>query len=42
MDAGLPSDGATFIHDRGHELEPMLACQACGRPLTGSDVSVRP
>jgi DNA-binding HxlR family transcriptional regulator len=36
-----PQTEDTFIHDCGRELDPMLACRACGRSVTGPDISVR-
>jgi DNA-binding HxlR family transcriptional regulator len=35
-----PQTRETFIHDCGQELEPVVACRACNRRVTGSDVSV--
>ena len=37
-----PQTEDTFVHDCGHELQPELACRACGQPVRGDDVSVRP
>jgi DNA-binding HxlR family transcriptional regulator len=36
-----PQTDVSFQHDCGHELEPMLSCKACGRPVTGTDITVR-
>jgi DNA-binding HxlR family transcriptional regulator len=35
-----PQTEDTFIHDCGRELQPALVCRACGRPVTGRDITV--
>jgi DNA-binding HxlR family transcriptional regulator len=35
-----PRPGIPFVHACGHRLSPFLGCQACGRPVTGADLSL--
>jgi len=38
---GRDAEPVDFIHDCGQPLTPRLICEACGKPVTGADLTAR-